>query len=137
MNQQSIHKKWTNGQPYERTKRLKRILEEENREYGENLAKAAYTSSLNHDENTWDILNRSIYEKSDIPSGFTVSNRREELGNKLAERGMMQQIGANPFFERSDYLNDIAVRDQHLKPVNTTQGARAAAANASYVSEFN
>ena len=123
MNQDGIHihKKWTNGQPYERTKRLKHIIEEENREYGENMAKSAYTSSLNHDENTWDILNKSIYGKKPTE----VSNRREEIGTKLSERGMMQQIGANPFFETNDYLQDVAVRDQFLKPVNTTQGARA------------
>jgi hypothetical protein len=42
---------------------------------------------------------------------------------------MMQQIGANPFFETNDYLQDIAVRDQFLKPMNTTQGARASSAS--------
>ena len=35
---------------------------------------------------------------------------------------MIQQIGINPFLCENNYINDIAIRDQYLKPVNTTQG---------------
>ena len=42
-------------------------------------------------------------------SGFKVSSKREEL-----DRGLTQQIGFNPFY--------IFIRNQFLKPVNTTQG---------------
>ena len=108
--------KWTDGQPYERSRRMKHQIEMENQEFSKNMEKTAYSSSLNHDENTWEILNQTI-----SGSGFKVSNKREELGNKLAGRDMVQQIGFNPFLGQTNYVDDISIRDQFLKPMNTTQ----------------
>jgi len=92
--------KWTKGEPYERSRR---IIKNENNESKENFSKeietSAYSSALNFDENTWDILNR---EKSDNLE-FT------------------KQIGNNPFFSENNYVEDIAMSDKFLKPVNTTQ----------------
>jgi len=102
--------KWTDGNPYERSRRMKHQLEMENKD----METSAYSSSLNHDENTWDILNQSSI------AGFKVSNKREELGNKLAGRELVQQIGFNPFLGQSNYVDDISIRDQFLKPMNTT-----------------
>ena len=82
---------------------------------------SAYTSSLNHDENTWDILNQTA-----SGSGFKVSNKREELDTKISDRELVQQIGFNPFLGDTNYVNDIGIRDQFLKPVNTTQGSTKA-----------
>lgn len=84
--------KWTNGEPYERSRRLKQLQEMENKEFIEKMESSAYTSSLNHDENTWEILNQNIYN-----TGFKTSNKREELDSKISERDMVQQIGVNPF----------------------------------------
>lgn len=111
--------KWTDGKPYERSRRMKHQIEMENQEFSKNMDKSAYTSSLNHDENTWEILNQSL-----SGSGFKVSNKREELGDKLANREMIQQIGFNPFLGQTNYADDIAIRDQYLKPINTTQGEK-------------
>jgi hypothetical protein len=111
--------KWTDGKPYERSRRMKHQIQMENEEFSKNMEKTAYTSSLNHDENTWEILNQSL-----SGSGFKVSNKREELGDKLANRDMVQQIGFNPFLGQTNYVDDIAIRDQFLKPVNTTQGEK-------------
>jgi hypothetical protein len=108
--------KWTDGQPYERSRRMKHQIEMQNEKFSKEMESSAYNSSLNHDENTWDILNQSL-----SGSGFKVSNKREELGNKLADREMIQQIGFNPFLGQSNYANDIAVSNQYLKPINTTQ----------------
>ena len=83
--------KWTDGQPYERSRRMKHQIEIENQQFSKNIETTAYDSSLNHDENTWEILNQSLGS-----STFKVSNKREELGDKLANRGMIQQIGFNP-----------------------------------------
>ena len=69
---------------------------------------------MNHDENTWDILNQSIY------SDFKSSNKREDLDDKIAKREMIQQIGTNPFLQNTNYLNDMSIRDAYLKPKNTT-----------------
>jgi hypothetical protein len=113
--------KWTKGEPYERSRRLKHVQELENKQFSKEMDESAYTSSLNHDENTWDLLNQTASN-----SGFKVSNKREEIDSKMAGRDMLQQIGFNPFLGENNYINDISVRDQFLKPVNTTQGASRA-----------
>ena len=35
---------------------------------------------------------------------------------------MIHQIGFNPFLGQTNYVDDISIRDQYLKPINTTQG---------------
>lgn len=115
----NITLKWTDGKPYERSRRMKHQIQIENEEFSKNMDTTAYSSSLHHDENTWDILNQSL-----SGSGFKVSNKREELGDKLANREMVQQIGFNPFLGETNYVDDISIRDQFLKPVNTTQGEK-------------
>jgi hypothetical protein len=111
--------KWTDGQPYERTRRIKHQIQIENEQFSKEIENTAYTSSLNHDENTWEILNQSL-----SGSGLKVSNKREELGDKLANREMIQQIGFNPFLGQSNYVDNISIRDKFLKPINTTQGEK-------------
>jgi hypothetical protein len=109
--------KWSNGKPYERSRRLKHQVELENKEFTKDIESAAYTTSLHHDENTWEMLNQSINQ-----SGFKVSNKREELDSKISDRDLVQQIGFNPFLGETNYLNDVTMRDKFLKPMNTTQG---------------
>jgi hypothetical protein len=113
--------KWTKGEPYERSRRQKHVEEYENKKFSKEMESSAYTTSLNHDENTWDILNQT-----QAGSGFKVSNKREELDSKISDRGLVQQIGFNPFLGETNYVNDIGIRDQFLKPVNTTQGSTKA-----------
>lgn len=112
-----MERKWTNGEPYERSRRLKHVAELENKQFSKNLEIDAYSSALNHDENTWDILNQSL-----SGSGFKVSNKREDLDSKISDRQLVQQRGFNPFLNDNNYVNDVSVRDQFLKPVNTTFG---------------
>jgi hypothetical protein len=107
--------KWTKKEPFERSRRLKHALELENKEFNKNLENSAYTASLNHDENTWNILN-DVYKNE-----FKVSNKREELDTKIADRKLMQQIGFNPFLGENSYINDLSMQDKFLKPINTTQ----------------
>ena len=117
--------KWTKGEPYERSRRLKHVQELENKQFSKDMDSAAFSSALNHDENTWDILNQT---QAGAGAAFKVSNKREELDTKIAGRDMVQQIGFNPFLGESSYVNDISIRDQFLKPVNTTQGENRATA---------
>jgi hypothetical protein len=119
--------KWTKGEPYERSRRLKHVQELENKQFSKEVEQAAYTSSLHHDENTWDILNQTT-----AVSGFTVSNKREELDHKISDRDLVQQRGFNPFLNENNYVNDVSVRDQFLKPVNTTQGSMKSKENDYY-----
>jgi hypothetical protein len=107
--------KWTKGEPYERSRRIFKEQEEKDSEkFNKEIEKSAYSSALNHDENTWDILNQTL-----SGNGFKVSNKREEIDTKMADRDMIQQIGNNPFLSETNYVNDISIRDQFLKPINT------------------
>ena len=129
--------KWTKGEPYERSRRKCAIynnnvinekdnnIEVDARKTNKEVEFSAYSSSLNYDENTWDILNQT---QAGAGAAFKVSNKREELDTKIAGRDMVQQIGFNPFLGESSYVNDISIRDQFLKPVNTTQGENRATA---------
>ena len=119
--------KWTKGEPYERSRRLKHVQEIENKQFSKDMETSAYTSSLNHDENTWEILNQNAAN-----SGFKVSNKREELDSKIAGRDMVQQIGFNPFLGQTNYAEDITIRDQFLKPINTTQGSTRVSSQIEY-----
>ena len=54
--------KWTKGEPYERSRRIiatKEPVETADNKFSKDIEKSAYSSSLNHDENTWEILNYS------------------------------------------------------------------------------
>jgi hypothetical protein len=126
---------WGKLEPYSRSKRPVKQVEEKDEVQSVNvtqesfvkeLKNTAYNMSLNHDENTWDILNQDIYNPgfSDIgqgDNGFSVRNKREELGNKMADRAMTQQMGFNPFLSDNNYANDISVSNEFFKPINTTQ----------------
>lgn len=117
--------KWTKGEPYERSRRLQKkemysnnttipntIVSDE--KFTEEVEKTAYSSSLNYDEDTWDVLNQTIY------NGFRASNKREDLDIKIADRQLIQQIGSNPFLSNTNYVDDMNMRDKFLKPINTT-----------------
>ena len=107
--------KWTKGEPYERSRRIfKEQTEKDSDKFNKEIEQSAYSSALNHDENTWDILNQTL-----SGNGFKVSNKREEIDTKMADRDMIQQIGNNPFLTETNYVNDISIRDQFLKPINT------------------
>ena len=107
--------KWTKGEPYERSRRIfKQQEEKDSDKFNKEIEQSAYSSALNHDENTWDILNQTS-----SGNGFKVSSKREEIDTKMADRDMIQQIGNNPFLSETNYVNDISIRDQFLKPINT------------------
>jgi hypothetical protein len=125
--------KWTKGEPYERSRRKHNVY---NNDSNDNVANnndgpivdtnttktnkeiefSAYSSSLNYDENTWDILNQEVAN-----GGFKSSNKREDLDVKIADRHLVQQRGFNPFLSENEYADDVSIRDQYLKPQNTTQ----------------
>jgi hypothetical protein len=112
--------KWSSGEPYKKSKRhskndtIEDQMVDHDEIFSKEVEKSAYSTSLNHDENTWDILNQGLY------NGFTQSNKREALDNKIADRELVQQKGFNPFLNDSNYVQDISNSDMYLKPINTT-----------------
>lgn len=109
--------KWSNGIPYKKSRRVsKNDIEEENTQdpdelFSKKIEEHAYSTSLNHDENTWDVLNQGFLKQS---------NKREDLDSKIADRELVQQKGFNPFLNESNYVEDISNSDMFLKPINTT-----------------
>ena len=114
--------KWVKGGTYQKSKRPIINKKEESStnqldldQLNKDHQLGAYTSSLNYDENTWDILNQSVSQ-----NGFQNSNSREELDTKISNRALVQQVGTNPFFDEKDYVDNVSIRDQYMKPINTT-----------------
>ena len=110
--------KWSNGISYKKSKRIikndttEEYVEDQDELFTRKVEESAYSTSLNHDENTWDILNQGFLKQS---------NKREDLDDKIANRELVQQKGFNPFLNESNYVQDISNSDMYLKPVNTTQ----------------
>jgi hypothetical protein len=109
--------KWTTGEIYAKSRRPPKnqqpISEEEyvDPAFSQRIENSAYNSSLNHDENTWDILNQSVV--------FRNSNKREDLDFKIADRELIQQCGFNPFNPGRNFADDIA---KQSNPLSTSYG---------------
>ena len=118
--------KWTHGGPYVRSKRQYNSKNDDTNQdvndakFNKEIEKSAYTTALNHDENTWDILNNIQSQGQNTSlSDFRQVNKREDTDKKLAERDLMCQVSMNPYLTTNDYLNDVANRDTFLKPQAT------------------
>ena len=47
------------------------------------------------------------------------SSKREDANTKLSERQMLGQVSHNPFLTSTDYINDLEVQENYLKPQNS------------------
>jgi len=132
-----IHWKWTQGEPYERSRRRTYQTSEQRENQGqsqfddtqfydnkvlddtqlEKHANNAFNVALNHDEYTWDMLNQQGIQTQN--EGFRQVNKREDTDKKLSERQMFANVSMNPFLTNSDYVNDITVQNDFLQPQGT------------------
>jgi hypothetical protein len=104
MNVEFYFWKWTLGEPYYKS------------------ARSEKQTTSNSDIITEYDTQQSAITQSLADDLGTSSNKREELDNRVADRELVQQRGANPFLSsQSSYVNDIVVRDMFLKPINTSQ----------------
>jgi len=122
--------KWTYGASYSRSKRQYNSNNSSNSsnddinfvvndaKFNKEIEKSAYTSALNHDENTWDILN-NIQSQGHNHEDFRQVNKREDTDKKMAERDLICQVSMNPYLTTNNYLNDVTNRDTFLKPQAT------------------
>ena len=109
---QPVEWKWSKGLNYDRTKRINKESMDDN--FNKIVEDTAYTTSLNHDENTWEILNNNLFDK-----GFVQNSKREDTDKKLSERQMMCQVNMNPYLTNNTYVQDLSVHDQFMKPIST------------------
>lgn len=100
---------WSYGEKQQQSKRDtdKVALMKLNDDNAESM-KQAHSLSLNHDENTWEMMTM-LNNKQES------KNNREDLNFKVSDRQMMQQIGNNPFLQ-NNYQNDIANHNIFLIP---------------------
>ena len=88
--------KWTHGGSYVRSKRQYSSKNDDvnqdikDAKFNKEIETSAYTTALNHDENTWDILN-NIQSQGQSIEDFRQVNKREDTDKKLAERDLMCQ----------------------------------------------
>jgi hypothetical protein len=109
---QIVEWKWSKGMNHDRSKRINKESMDEN--FNKIVEETAYTTSLNHDENTWEIMNNTLFDK-----GFVQNSKREDTDKKLSERQMMCQVNMNPYLTNNSYVQDLSVHDQYMKPVST------------------
>ena len=100
--------KWSLGEKYEQSTMADR---------------EKYLSNANANDNSNDYNQmKSLLFEDGTESCMRVSNKREDANTKLNERSMIESINQNPFLPRNNYINDLQVQDEFLKPrsSNTT-----------------
>jgi len=118
--------KWSNGDVYEKSPRIFKQGSDET----EVIKTQDYYNNIVID-NRGTALQQSLEIFDDITSlgndqnpTFLYNpvelNKRESSYNKIADRDMFMQVGANPFLQNNNYVNDILVQDRFLKPVSTS-----------------
>ena len=114
--------KWTYGGRYEKSCRLQKQPQQETTQNSDNIqnvqhniAQMAQHQSLLSENDIWS-LDDPMNNMEDKPL-----NKREDTYNKMSEREMIGQIGMSPF-SNSNYINDVMVQENFLKPVSTSTG---------------
>ena len=124
--------KWSKGEPYYksaiRNEKELHVKEKENELYEKELNE----KELNEKELNENAIKQSLdgfftnqsqndsFENYEIYTRNQNSLRREDLDNKISDRELLFQRGTNPFLSSTDYVNDVSIRDNFLKPINTT-----------------
>jgi hypothetical protein len=117
-----IEWKWTNGEKCEKSPRQQVYREQrqsqtqinyEDEDPGK-MAQLALQQSLLSENDVWSLEEQQVFVNPDKPM-----NKREDTYNRMAEREMVGQIGMNPFMQRN-YLEDVMVQENFLKPVSTS-----------------
>ena len=93
--------KWTRGEKYEQS------FKADKEKYVETDSKTDYNSM------------KTLLFDDGTESCMRISNKREDANTKLNERCMIESISQNPFLPRNNYINDLQVQDEFLKPRNS------------------
>ena len=123
--------KWSNGDVYEKSPRISKANMQSSGEteiiktqdYYNNIVVDNRGTALQQSLEVFDP-NSSLGNDDFSSPAFLYNpvdlNKRESSYNKIADRDMFMQVGANPFLQNSNYVNDILVQDRFLKPISTT-----------------
>ena len=115
-----INIKWSYGEPYEKSRvNQKKNLNNENNDIknfaiGENNQKQLereFDCSIVQPELLHENIAKESFQKKE--------NKRDDNNNKMLERAMITQTSQNPFMSNNNYINDLTVQDEFLKPKNS------------------
>lgn len=112
-----IEWKWTQGERYEKSARRQPQNEMQFANYDDESkhnSQIAFQQALLSENDVWSLEEQQVFVNPDKPM-----NKREDTYNRMAEREMVGQIGMNPFMNRN-YLEDVMVQENFLKPISTT-----------------
>lgn len=115
-----IEWKWTNGEKCEKSPRQPRRGQQSQSQINyddedpSKMSTLAFQQALLSENDVWSLEEQQVFVNPDKPM-----NKREDTYNRMAEREMVGQIGMNPFMQRN-YLEDVAVQDNFLKPISTS-----------------
>ena len=115
-----IEWKWTHGERYEKSARrvnrpVSQFASQINYEdESKQNSQIAFQQALLSENDVWSLEEQQVFVSQDKPM-----NKREDTYNRMAEREMVGQIGMNPFMNRN-YLEDVMVQENFLKPVSTS-----------------
>jgi len=93
--------RWTNNEPYEKTPR-RTIARVETGEEDFNIEQQ--------------IIKSSEFSQNDIDFQ---SNKKESTLDKMGQREWISQSNRNPFMSTNNYIKDLEVQDEFLKPQNS------------------
>ena len=118
--------KWSIGEAYYKSERLKGQRQEKGQEKGQGQEQNSQINAMNQSLADKSFFNQdtdliNITNTMFSRNQNTNETKREDLDTKIADREMIAQRGFNPFLQTS-YVNDIVSHDMFLKPVNTTFG---------------
>jgi len=136
--QPKLNIKWSYGEPYQKSSARRQnpfAITSNNDSLHEsgNQSRREFDSSISNfaiGESNQKQLEREFVDVNSVPeilygnvakdSFQTKQNKREENNNKMLEREMMAQTNQNPFLLKNDYLDDLSVQDEFLKPRNSS-----------------
>jgi hypothetical protein len=117
--------KWTYGGRYEKSSRLQKQQQQQQQQPNQNsetvqhnIAQMAQHQSLLSENDIWSLDDPMNNMEMSLDKPL---NKREDTYNKMSEREMIGQIGMSPF-SNSNYINDVMVQENFLKPVSTSSG---------------
>lgn len=109
---------WTNGEKYERTKRIFNGENKNSNEYDiKNMVMNNRIDNDIYNKNCIDTLyNSNIKDDNNFLDVNEKQNKREMHNEKLSSRDMLIQSNTNPFFKNTNYIDHLNMEEQFLRP---------------------
>ena len=107
---------WSNGDVCERSPRIQKQHQQQQQQQIDQMAQQ---QSLLSENDMWS-LEESVYQQQQQQQIEKPLNKREDTYNKISEREMVGQMGRNPFMLDNNYINDVMIQENFLKPISTT-----------------